>query len=336
MKITILGAGAWGTALGIVLADRHDIVLWGRDAAAMKKASLQRENVDYLPGFMLPAGLAATSNFDAAVDHVAVNETASEGLLIIATSVAGLRPMLQRLQSCPPSNVVWLCKGFEDKSRLLPHQLVREILGNNVASGVLSGPSFAQEVAKGLPCALTVASCDSELRNRVVKAVHGRHIRVYATDDLIGVEVGAAVKNILAIATGITDGMGLGLNARAALITRGLAEITRLGVALGGRAETFMGLTGLGDLLLTCTGDLSRNRRVGLALAQGKSLDAIVTELGHVAEGVQCARAVRTLAVEHNVDMPIASAVAAVLFDSESPQDMVARLLSRDPRNEAA
>lgn len=337
MNITILGAGAWGTALAIALADWHKVILWGRDAAAMHDASLRRENAAYLPGFILPDQLTITSDFEEALAHVAPNKKPDDdGLLIIASSVAGLRPLLQRLQSRPLSNVVWLCKGFEEHSRLLPHQLVHDVLGSSIASGVLSGPSFAQEVAQGLPCALTVASVDAGLRERVVQALHGRHIRVYSTDDIVGVEVGAAVKNILAIATGVTDGMGLGLNARAALITRGLAEIARLGTALGGRPETFMGLTGMGDLILTCTGDLSRNRKVGLALAQGKSLDAIVTELGHVAEGVRCAQAVRSLAIERNIDMPIATAVAAILFDGESPRNMVAQLLSRDPRHETA
>lgn len=336
MNITILGAGAWGTALAIVLADRHNVVLWGRSEAAMRDASTRRENTAYLPGFALPGPLTVTSDFDRALAHAAVDGQSDDGLLIIASSVAGLRPLLQRLQSRPLSNVVWLCKGFEESSRLLPHQVVRDMLGGAIASGVLSGPSFAQEVAQGLPCALTVASENAVLCERVVQALHGRNIRVYSTDDVIGVEVGAAVKNILAIATGVTDGMGLGLNARAALITRGLAEIVRLGTALGGRPETFMGLTGMGDLILTCTGDLSRNRKVGLALAHGKSLDAIVTELGHVAEGVPCARAVRSLAIERNIDMPITKAVAAVLFDGESPKAMVAQLLSRDPRHESA
>jgi glycerol-3-phosphate dehydrogenase (NAD(P)+) len=336
MNITILGAGAWGTALAMALASRHQVVLWGRDEAAMRAAAARRENTAYFPGFILPDGLAVTSDFDAAVAHAAFVNGSTESLLIIASSVAGLRPLLQRLQSHPLSNIVWLCKGFEENTRLLPHQIVREMLGDGVAAGVLSGPSFAQEVARGLPCALTVASTAAALRERVVNAVHGRSIRVYSTDDVIGVEVGAAVKNILAIATGVVDGMCLGLNARAALITRGLAEITRLGSALGGHAETFMGLTGIGDLILTCTGDLSRNRRVGLGLAQGKPLSEIVAELGHVAEGVRCAQAVRSLAIECGIEMPITNAVAGVLFDGDSPHDMVAQLLSRDPRDEAA
>lgn len=336
MNISILGAGAWGTALALSLAERHRVLLWGRDAQAMSEIAAKGENSIYLPGFRLPAGMIVTSDFDAALAHVAPSPSREEGLLIVATSVAGLRPLLLRMQHNKPSNLVWLCKGFEEGTRLLPHQVVQQTLGNNIAIGALSGPSFAQEVAQGMPCALTIASDSQSLRDRVVSALHAQNIRVYSSDDVIGVEVGGAVKNILAIATGIVDGMGLGLNARAALITRGLAEITRLGIALGGRVETFMGLAGMGDLILTCTGDLSRNRKVGLGLAQGKKLDVIVTELGHVAEGVRCAQAVRTLAADLKIDMPITNAVAAVLFDGDSAHDMVKRLLARDPRDETA
>lgn len=335
MNISIFGAGAWGTALALSLAERNAVHLWGRDAAAMADADARRENATYLPGYALPPGMAVSSDFEAALAHAAT----TDGLLIGATSVAGLRPLLERLRdhNVPNEipNLVWLCKGFEEGSRLLPHQVAHEILGDSIAMGALSGPSFAQEVARGMPCALTIASKTPALCERVVAAAHGNSIRIYSSDDLIGVEVGGAVKNILAIATGIIDGMGLGLNARAALITRGLAEITRLGVALGGHTETFMGLAGMGDLILTCTGDLSRNRKVGLGLAQGKKLDTIVAELGHVAEGVRCAQAVRTLAGEIGVDMPISNAVAAVLFDGDSAKDMVKRLLARDPRDEA-
>lgn len=339
MNITILGAGAWGTALAIALADRHRLVLWGRDSALMEAAAERRENTAYLPGFSLPASLSVTSDLDQAIRHCIHDQTAqipAGGLLIIATSVNGLRPILERLHGYPVPNIIWLCKGFEENTGLLPHQIVNWILSDRIPAGVLSGPSFAQEVASGLPCALTIASSDAALRDLVIKSVHGGSIRVYSTDDLIGVEVGGAVKNILAIATGIVDGLGLGFNARAALITRGLVEICRLGTALGGRAETFTGLTGMGDLILTCTGDLSRNRRVGLGLAQGKPLDVVVAELGHVAEGVRCAQAVRALAEKIGVEMPISNAVAGVLFDGDSPRDMVARLLSRDPRQEVA
>jgi len=331
MNISILGAGAWGTALAMSLAERHSVMLWGRDAAVMQAAQEARENAAYLPGFRFPDSLQLSSDLDAAITHANSN-----GLLIVATSLAGLRPLATQLKPYAIPNLVWLCKGFEEKTNLLPHQIVREILGDAIPAGALSGPSFAQEVARGLPCALAIASDSAVLRERVVQAVHGPAIRIYSTDDVIGVEVGGAVKNILAIATGIIDGLGLGLNARAALITRGLSEITRFGVALGGRAETFNGLAGMGDLILTCTGDLSRNRKVGLGLAQGKKLEQVVVELGHVAEGVRCAQAVRELAHEHGVDMPIANAVAAVLFDGESPRDTVKRLLSRDPRDEIA
>jgi glycerol-3-phosphate dehydrogenase (NAD(P)+) len=339
-QVSVLGAGAWGTAVAIALAQRHDVLLWGRNSAALQAMGAARENPDYLPGLAFPANLnvaaglngAADSNagFDAALAHA----SGPDGLLIAACPVAGLRPLLEQLKPHAVSHVVWLCKGFEYDTGLLPHQIMREVLGDGVAGGALSGPSFAQEVARGLPCALTIASSSAALRDCVVSAVHGGNIRVYASEDMVGVEVGGAVKNVLAIATGVADGLGLGLNARAALITRGLAEITRLGTALGGQTETFMGLTGMGDLILTCTGDLSRNRRVGLGLAQGKALDTIVQELGHVAEGVPCSKAVRELAARMNVDMPITNAVAGVLFDGDQPQAMVSRLLSRDPRHE--
>jgi glycerol-3-phosphate dehydrogenase (NAD(P)+) len=336
MNISILGAGAWGTALALALAERHAVLLWGRDAQAINDIAAARENKAYLPGFALPASIAVSADFEQALTHVAPNANGEEGLLILATSVSGLRPILERMRGHKLANVVWLCKGFEENTRLLPHEVAQQVLGDTVAMGALSGPSFAQEVAKGMPCALTIASTSQALRERVVSALHARNIRIYSSDDIVGVEVGGAVKNILAIATGILDGMGLGLNARAALITRGLAEITRLGIALGGHLETFMGLAGMGDLILTCTGDLSRNRKVGLGLAQGKPLSTIVTELGHVAEGVRCAQAVRALAQDRGVDMPITNAVAAVLFDGDSAHDMVKRLLARDPRDETA
>jgi glycerol-3-phosphate dehydrogenase (NAD(P)+) len=334
--ITVLGAGAWGTAVAIALAARHDVLLWGRNAEQMAATDAARDNVTYLPGHPLPPALRVSADFEAALAHVGAAPAGTTPLLIAACPVAGLRPLLEQLKGRPIPNIVWLCKGFEYGTGLLPHQVVREVLGDTVAGAALSGPSFAQEVARGLPCGLTVASSSAELRERVVALVHGGSVRVYACDDMVGVEVGGAVKNILAIATGAADGLGLGLNARAALITRGLAEITRLGTTLGAQASTFMGLTGMGDLILTCTGDLSRNRRVGLALAQGKQLDTIVRELGHVAEGVPCAKAVRELAARLGVDMPITNAVAGVLFDGASVQETVDRLLARDPRNELA
>ena len=328
MNITLLGAGAWGTALAVTLAERHQVMLWSRDASLIDAIATTRENARYLAGIRLPQSLQVSSDFSQAVEH------AKGGLVIVATPVSGLRPIANELRSCAIDNLVWLCKGFEQDSALLPHQVVQQILRYDLPVGALSGPSFALEVARGLPCALTIGSSSSELCARVVSAFHSGSMRVYATDDVIGVEVGVAVKNILAIATGIADGLGLGMNARAALITRGLAEITRLGVVLGGRSETFMGLTGMGDLILTCTGDLSRNRQVGLGLAAGKSLQNIVTELGHVAEGVRCVQAVRTIAHQHHIDMPIVDAVARVVFDSEAPSRVIQQLLAREAKLE--
>lgn len=333
-KITVLGAGAWGTAVAMSLAPRNDVLIWGRNAAAMADMAAARDNTHYLPGFPLPPNLQVTSDFEQALAHVGTGAGDGSPLLIAACPVAGLRPLLQQLKGRDIPNIVWLCKGFESGTGMLPHQVVREVLGDAVAGAALSGPSFAQEVARGLPCALTVASASKALCELVVAAVHGGNMRVYTADDVVGVEVGGAVKNVLAIATGVADGMGLGLNARAALITRGLAEITRLGSALGGNMSTFMGLTGMGDLILTCTGDLSRNRRVGTGLAEGKALDVIVAELGHVAEGVPCAKAVRELAAKMNVDMPITNAVAGVLFDGVAPKAMLAQLLARGSRDE--
>lgn len=330
MKITVLGAGAWGTALAISLAAKNQVILWGRNQATMEAAQVSRENQHYLPGFPLPANLQASADFDLALRHAL-----DDGLLIIASSVSGLRPILQQCKPYPLKNVVWLCKGFEESSRLLPHQVVKQELGDQILAGALSGPSFAQEVAQGLPCALTIASSSNALCRMVVDAAHGPNLRIYSSDDVVGVEVGGAVKNILAIATGVADGLGLGLNARAALMTRGLAEINRLSTALGGRLETLMGLTGVGDLILTCTGNLSRNRKVGLALAEGKPLDIIVQELGHVAEGVRCAQAVKALAHDLHIEMPITDAVAGILFEQVAAREMIERLLSRDAKAES-
>ena len=335
MNVTILGAGAWGTAMAITLAARHDVLLWGRFESEMRPLIDTHENTTFLPGFRLPDNLRLSFDLDEAVAHVA-NKAGEPALLIVAAPVAGLRPLAQRLKGKPIPNLVWLCKGFEETTGRLPHQIVAEELGSGIPTGVLSGPSFAQEVAAGMPCGLTVASDSPDLCKLTVAAAHGGHLRVYSSDDVIGVEVGGAVKNILAIAAGVADGLKLGLNARAALLTRGLVEITRLGVALGGRPETFIGLTGMGDLILTCTGDLSRNRTVGLELAKGKSLETIIKELGHVAEGVNCARAVCDLAAKMSIDMPIANAVAGVLFGGIAPGDMVARLLARNSKEESA
>ena len=285
MRIAILGGGAWGTALACALAARQQVMLWARSPEHARQLHQQRTNERYLPGVALPASIVVTSDLPQAVQFV------DDGLLALATPTAGLRPMLQALRALgdlPP--MLWLCKGFERDSGMLPHQIVAVELPQH-PSGPLSGPSFADEVARGLPTALTVAG-SSDFCARVTRALHGDALRIYSTQDVVGVEVGGAVKNVMAIGTGIADALGLGNNARAALITRGLAETTRLGVALGARAGTFTGLTGLGDLLLTCTGDLSRNRRIGLALGHGIDLQRALAGLGHVAEGVWSAPAI--------------------------------------------
>jgi glycerol-3-phosphate dehydrogenase (NAD(P)+) len=251
-------------------------------------------------------------------------------LALAATPVAGLREILPKVKL----PLVWLCKGFEEGTGLLPHEIAAQTMGGEARCGALSGPSFAAEVARGLPCALTLASKDAGFAREAAAMLHGGRMRVYYSADLVGVEIGGAVKNVMAIAAGISDGLGLGLNARAALITRGLAEMARLGAALGGSAETFFGLAGAGDLILTATGDLSRNRRVGLELAQGRSLADILARLGHVAEGVRSAKEVARLAASKGVDMPVSDAVNAVLEERLTPAKAVELLLSRDPKQE--
>ena len=334
MKIVVIGAGAWGTALAISAAAHpggHAVTLWARDAQQLAGMQAQRSNVRYLPGIALAPALALAGGDVAAL-------AASADLVIVATPMAALRGMLVQLRSCPVP-VAWLCKGFEAAADagfvgLMAHE-VRAQVAPDLMAGVLSGPSFALEVAHGQPTALVAASAHASVRNALVQAFHSPSLRVYANDDIVGVEVGGAVKNVLSIATGLCDGLHLGLNARAALITRGLAEMTRLGLALGARPDTFMGLSGLGDLVLTATGALSRNRRVGLLLAQGQTLQQAVDSLGHVAEGVYSARTVLQRAHHLGVDMPISEAVVALLDGRLQPADAVAALMERGPKGES-
>jgi glycerol-3-phosphate dehydrogenase (NAD(P)+) len=326
VNLTLLGAGAWGTALAIHASGRHPTRLWARDAAQVARMREQRRNERYLPDVALPDALLVDTDFDAAVAH------ARQGLVIIATPMSALADMLRRLPADAPG-VLWLCKGFQEGSGALGHEIART-LRPDLRAGVLSGPSFAAEVARGQPTALVAASEDAALRDEAVQALHGDTLRIYTSDDPVGVEVGGAVKNVLAIATGIADGMRLGLNARAALVTRGLAEMTRLGLALGARAETFMGLSGLGDLVLTATGDLSRNRSVGLRLAEGLPLARILRELGHVAEGVYSAATVQHRARSLGVEMPITNAVVDVLQGRVTPREAVEQLMGREARSE--
>ena len=333
MKIIVIGAGAWGTAIAASAAlQRHRVTLWARDAQQVPGLQAQRQNLRYLPGITLPSSLS----FSAVAWPELSALAAGADLVVVATPMCALRQMLTQLRDCP-APIAWLCKGFEAPVEgtfgLLAHEIQAQV-APEIRAGVLSGPSFAQEVAHGQPTALVAASVHTSVRDALVAAFHGPSVRVYANDDIVGVEVGGAVKNVLAIATGLCDGLNLGLNARAALITRGLAEMTRLGVGLGARAETFMGLSGLGDLVLTATGDLSRNRQVGLALARGQSLAQATGALGHVAEGVYSARTVVQRAAIVGVDMPIAKAVVALLDGLMGPAQAVALLMGRDPAPE--
>ena len=336
MKLLVIGAGAWGTALAVNAAvqGRHQVGLWARDPAQQQAMDEQRVNARYLGGVRLPQSLhCIRGDLSAAL--------AGRDLLVLAGPVAAARELLQALRTVRQP-VAWLAKGFErpmaagaqgDAPGLMVHEIQAQV-APGLRCGVLSGPSFALEVAQGRPTALVAASEHEEVRQALVQAFHGPTLRVYANDDLVGVEVGGAVKNVLAIATGFCDGLALGLNARAALITRGLAEITRLGVALGARADTFTGLSGLGDLVLTATGDLSRNRKVGLLLAQGLSLQQAVEQLGHVAEGAYCARTVVERARTLGVEMPISQAVVALLDGRLKPEQAVAMLMGREPAPE--
>lgn len=336
MKIVVLGAGAWGTALAISAAGQpgnpHRVSLWARDAQQSADMRARRENRRYLPGIEMPAALELVGG--------ALTVPGDADLIVVGTPMAALRGMLEQLADVT-APVAWLCKGFEAPRKgsgvpgLLGHEIRAEVAPDLLA-GVLSGPSFAQEVARGQPTALVAASEHAGVREALVTAFHSPTLRVYANEDIVGVEVGGAVKNVLAIATGLCDGLNLGLNARAALITRGLAEMTRMGLALGARADTFMGLSGLGDLVLTATGDLSRNRKVGQLLAQGLSLQQAVDSLGHVAEGVYSARTVVQRAQLLGVDMPISAAVVALLAGRLQPAQAVAALMGRDPKDEVS
>ncbi|MDO8464467.1 MAG: NAD(P)H-dependent glycerol-3-phosphate dehydrogenase [Gallionella sp.] len=327
MNITVIGAGAWGTALAASLSANHHVTLWARDAAQVETMRALRRNQRYLPDTPLPDNLGLSADFSAALGEAE--------LVIIAVPVAALRTVLQQLVlSGRYFDVVWVCKGFEAGTSLLPHQVAVEVLPEEFRRGVLSGPSFAQEVARGLPTALTLASADDEFARATAQALHHARLRIYASNDVIGVEVGGAVKNVMAIAAGICDGLGFGCNARAALLTRGLAEIARLGLKLGGRPETLGGLSGAGDLILTCTGDLSRNRQVGLLLAQQHELPEILRRLGHVAEGVYTVREVYRLAQRMGIEMPICEAVYRILYEHIPVADVVAELLNRAPNLE--
>jgi len=322
--IAVLGAGSWGSALAIQFARTgRPTLLWGRDPAHLAALSIERRNARYLPDAPFPDALVVEPDFASAV--------AAALYILIAVPSHAFRGTLERLKPLLRTShrVAWATKGFELASGRLPHEIACEVLGTDVPVAVLSGPTFASEVGRGLPTAMTVASADETFAAGLVASISGLNFRGYTSTDIVGVEVGGAVKNVLAIGAGIADGMGFGANTRIALVTRGLAEMTRLGIALGARPETFMGLAALGDLVLTCTDDQSRNRRLGLAIARGRTPDDAQRDIGQVVEGVAAARAVRAVAARMGVEMPIADAVYRVLHEGLDVRAAVTALMTR-------
>ena len=329
MNITILGAGAWGTALGIHFAKHnHQIAMWTHNAEHAQAMQQSRENERYLPNFRLPDNLNVYADMSEALRD-------SE-LVLVVTPVVGLRSSVEQLKQHGGGNlpILTACKGFELDTGLLTYQVVQEVLPENPRIGVLSGPSFAQELAQQLPCAVCLASENEAWLHDLVQALNTNVMRLYGNSDVIGVSVGGAVKNVMAIATGLSDGLGYGLNARAALVTRGLAEITRLAIAMGAQTKTMMGLAGMGDLILTCTGALSRNRKVGLGLAEGKTLHQVLKEIGHVAEGIPTIEEVHNTAAKYQIDMPITDMLYQLVRNELAASDVMERLMQREPKSE--
>jgi glycerol-3-phosphate dehydrogenase (NAD(P)+) len=327
--VAVLGAGSWGTALAIQFARAgHPTRLWCRSESDAAQMIAGRQNRRYLPDAEFPDSLEVHLDLAAAVrDAVAI---------IVAVPSHSLRVLLTRLKPllARDARLAWATKGFELETGKLPHQVAYDVLGDRYPVAVLSGPTFAREVGMGLPTAMTIASPDEEFATQLAKSLHASNFRAYTSTDIVGVEVGGAVKNVLAVGAGLSDGLGFGANTRIALITRGLSEVMRLGVALGARPETFMGLAGLGDLVLTSTDNQSRNRRFGLALASGKSVDAALKDIGQVVEGYSAARAVHEVALREKVDMPIASGIYRVLYENEPAKAVVKDLMTRPIRPE--
>lgn len=327
--VSILGAGSWGTALAILLAqDNRSAVLWGHNLEHTEALQTSRSNDRYLPGITFPASLKLESDLVAAVQ--------ASPIIVIAVPSHAFRALLKQLAPllADHQHIAWATKGLEQESHKLLHQIVAEELGNSFPAAVISGPTFAREVAMGLPTAVTVASHDSQYAEKLAARLHSETFRAYTGSDMIGVEIGGAVKNVLAIAAGIADGLDFGANTRAALITRGLAELSRLGRKLGAKPETFMGLAGLGDLVLTCTDDQSRNRRFGKALAAGKSTEQAYAEIGQVVEGAQTARTLHALAKIEGIEMPISKQVYRVIYEGLDPHKAVYDLLQRAQKSE--
>jgi glycerol-3-phosphate dehydrogenase (NAD(P)+) len=329
--VCVLGAGSWGTALAIQLArTSHPTVLWGRDPAHVAALARDRRNARYLPEAAFPAPLRVEPDLASALRSVRD--------VIVSVPSHALRELLEHVARHQPKGMrlAWATKGFELSTGLLPHQVAEEVLGRGVPTAVISGPTFAREVGAGLPTAMTIAAIDEVFAAELARKLSGSNFRAYTSTDVIGVEVGGATKNVLAIGTGISDGLGFGANTRIALIARGLVEMTRLGVALGARKDTFMGLAGMGDLVLTCTDDQSRNRRFGLALAQGASVDTAQKSIGQVVEGVLAAKAVRAVAARLNVEMPISEQIYRVVHEGLAPKEAVKELMSRALKPETA
>ena len=329
MKITVIGAGSWGTALALHFASHgNEVALWTRNPEQVRTLQAERENKRGLPGFPFPESLTVYADLGDALKD--------SGLVLVVTSVAGLRSSAELLKQHNADHIPVLaaCKGFEQDTGLLTFQVLKEVLPENKKIGVLSGPSFAQELAKQLPCAVVVASENQEWIEELVPQLNTNVMRLYGSTDVIGVAVGGAVKNVMAIATGLSDGLEYGLNARAALVTRGLAEITRLAMAMGAQPKTMMGLAGIGALILTCTGALSRNRRVGLGLAEGKELHQVLGEIGHVSEGVSTIEEVFNTAVKYQIDMPITQTLLQLFRKEMTPQQVAERLMERSARFE--
>ena len=328
-NLCILGAGSWGTALALQAArNGFNTILWGHNPQHVAQIKLQGENARYLPGFRFPANLDVTDNLEAAVRE-------SQLVLLVVPSHAFKKTLLE-IQAFLTNEhaVAWATKGFDHDNGSLLSEITATILSESIATAVLSGPTFAQEVAAGLPTALTIASKSDLLASSLTQILHNPTFRTYTSNDLIGVQIGGACKNVLAIAAGIADGLGFGANTRAALITRGLSEIIRLGTNLGGQADTFMGLTGLGDLILTCTDNQSRNRRFGLALGKGDTREQALQSIAQEVEGISAARQAYLLSLQHSVDMPITEQVYKVLFEGLSPKAAVQNLLGRDQKPE--
>lgn len=327
--VTVLGAGSWGTALAMLLARNGlPVTLWGHEPAHMAKLAARRCNDAFLPGIPFAETLQVEHRLDAALDGA--------GLALLVVPSAVFRGVLHQIRPwlAPGCRIAWGTKGLDATSGQLLHEVCAEVLGSQRPAAVVSGPSFAREVAAGLPTAVTVASHDPELAHDLAGWLHNDTFRAYTSADMVGVQLGGAVKNVLAIAAGISDGLGFGANARAALITRGLAEMARLGAHLGGQAETFMGLAGLGDLVLTCTDDQSRNRRFGLALGRGTDPEAAEAAIGQVVEGRGTAAEVHRLAQRAGVEMPITGEVHRVLYEGETPREAVTTLLAREQKSE--